>query len=182
MSLSLQDQLLKAGVANKKQAKKASSALRKKQKNKHLGKGDGQAEKEAKQRIKEKTQRDKELNRINQEKAQRKAIAAQIRQLVEMNRQSLEDGDAVYNFLDGKTVRKIHVPEEMIAMLGRGSLSIVKLGDGYEVVSEKVANKISERDASVIIVRNQASEQRSNDSSEDDDPYADFQVPDDLMW
>ncbi|MEL7287591.1 MAG: DUF2058 family protein, partial [Pseudomonadota bacterium] len=41
-----------------------------------------------------------------------------------------------------------------------------------------VANKIAQRDESVIIEQKET----ESDIPAEDDPYADFVVPDDLMW
>ncbi len=60
-----------------------------------------------------------------------------------------------------------------------GRLAIVKLDENYEAVSSEVAEKISLRDAASVIVLN---EQNINTKDDSEDPYADYQVPDDLMW
>ncbi|MBT8448772.1 MAG: DUF2058 domain-containing protein, partial [Gammaproteobacteria bacterium] len=49
---------------------------------------------------------------------------------------------------------------------------------GYEVVPAKVADKINERDMTAVITHEQTGE--VDDGM--DDPYADFKVPDDLIW
>ena len=94
-----------------------------------------------------------------------------------MNRLPRDEGETPFNFVDGASVKKLFVTKAVYEELGRGRLSIVKFGDGYEVVPAAVANKISERDASIVIARNEA--EQTDDES---DPYTDFQVPDDLMW
>ena len=181
MGNSLQDQLLKAGAASKQQAQKAGGARRKKQKqsNKNAAVSVEESAVLAEQAQAEKIGRDRELNQKKQQEVERKAIAAQIRQLIEMNRLSRDDGETPYNFVDEKNVRKIFVSEELHAQLGAGILSIVKLGDSYEVVPTIVANKISERDPAVVIARSASD---SDTGNAEDDPYANYQVPDDLIW
>jgi uncharacterized protein YaiL (DUF2058 family) len=44
-------------------------------------------------------------------------------------------------------------------------------------VPRVIADKIAERDASLVVRVNKAST-----AIEEDDPYAAFQIPDDLMW
>ncbi|MCU7861819.1 MAG: DUF2058 domain-containing protein, partial [Candidatus Thiodiazotropha sp. (ex Lucinoma kastoroae)] len=102
---------------------------------------------------------------------------AQIRQLVEMNRVPLEDGGIAYHFNDDGKVQRIHVTEKLHGQLSRGQLAIVKSDRHYDVIPAGVAEKISWRDTACIIVHN---DRESEDDS--DDPYADFKVPDDLMW
>lgn len=177
MGSSLRDQLLKAGVASKQQAQKAVGEQRKKRRQKGAAGVVDEGKEQVRQAQSEKVVRDRELNRKTQEKAERKAVAAQIRQLIELNRLPREGGETPYSFVDGSKVVKIYVPERMHAHLARGLLSIVRLGDGYEVVPEVIAGKISERDTSVIIVRNP-----SDTLVDEDDPYAEHQVPDDLIW
>jgi uncharacterized protein YaiL (DUF2058 family) len=53
----------------------------------------------------------------------------------------------------------------------------VKVNDVYDIVPRAVATKIAERDESAIIVANDQSAE-----DEADDEYADYKVPDDLMW
>jgi uncharacterized protein YaiL (DUF2058 family) len=181
MANSLQEQLLRAGAASKQQGQKASTEKRKQNKQKKK-KGSAPQQSESSQRSNklhaEMAARDRELNRQRQEAANSKAIAAQIMQLIELNRLPREECETAYNFVDGTLVRKILVSPEMLAQLSRGVLAIAKYGDSYEVVPLVVADKISERDQSIIIT----TEQADNNVDEADDPYADYQVPDDLLW
>ncbi len=180
MANSLQEQLLKAGAASKQQGQKASTERRKKNKQKKK-KGSApqlnESSIQSRQIQAEKVARDRELNRQRQEAANNKAIAAQIQQLIELNRLPREGCEAAYNFVDGTLVRKIFVTPEMLAQLSRGVLAIARLGESYEVVPLVIADKIKERDPSVIITTEQA------DNIDDaDDPYADYPIPDDLLW
>jgi len=179
MGNSFQDQFLKAGVIDKQQAQKASGARRKKQNQKDKGglTGADESKEIAQRKQAEKVERDRELNRQKQEESDRKAIAAQIQQLIKLNLLSFEDGDVDYNFVDDKLVCKVIVPEDIHTQLSKGVLSIVKFENGYEVIPTVVANKISDRDSSLIIPI-----QTSQEPTSKDDPYADYQVPDDLMW
>jgi len=178
MKNSMRDQLLRAGVASKKQAQKAGSEQRrkKKQARKNRASSSGQDKDSFKLQQEKQAARDRELNRQRQAEKERRAIAAQIRQLIEMNRLSRDDGEIAYNFADGKTVRKLYVTQALHKQLGRGRLSIVRLGEAYEIVPKAVADKISERDASVVVSSSQP------EASEEDELYADYAVPDDLMW
>ncbi len=181
MGNSLQDQLLKTGAISKLKAQKANSENRKRLKQKQKNKKSASILDKDKENIRQaqedKVAHDRELNRQKQAEIQQKAVAAQIRQLIELNRLSRDEGDQPYNFLDGKNVRKIYVDKTMLAHLGNGLLSIVKIDEGYEVVSTVVANKIKERDDNTVIALNQ-----TEVAVEGDDPYAEFKVPDDLMW
>lgn len=180
--MSLQDQLLKAGLVDSKKAKQVEKEKRKQKKVKQKSKQPQVDETKlaAQQALEEKAQRDRELASQRNAEAEKKAIQAQIIQLIEMNRQPKGRGDVPYNFTDGKKVKKLFVTEEQQKALSKGRLVIVALGEGYELVPAAVADKIAQRDDSAIIVQNTLS--AADQAAEEDDPYADFQIPDDLMW
>jgi len=177
---SLQDQLLKAGLVDAKKAKKnqkdkrKATKVQKKSKQEVVDENKLQAQKTRD----EKTSRDRELNAQRQAEAERKAIVAQIKQLIQMNAQSKGHGDIAYNFTDGKQIKKIYVNAAVQKLLTRDRLAIAKLGEGYELVPTPVADKIVERDDSFIVSLAEV----SADVADEEDPYADYQIPDDLMW
>lgn len=188
---SLADQLLKAGIADKKQAKKAQTAKRRENaeqnaQTKQLGKKarrklqeEQTATKTAEQQrlLKEKVERDRELNRQKNEAAQLKALRAQIVQLVNMN-EVKRDGDVAYRFVDGSQTETIYVNKLLKKQLSNGQLAIVKLADRYQLVAALVADKIRTRDASVIVSQHERVESESGA----DDPYAEYEIPDDFDW
>ena len=178
MGKSLQDQLLKAGLANNKQAAKARKAHNNKRKQKAAGVAvASESEILAKQAQEEKVARDRELNREKQRLAEEKAVQAQIRQLVEMNRIT-ERGEIEFSFTDKSKVRTLMLQEQERAQLISGRLAILALDDRYEIVPRPVADKIAERDNSVLVLQNE----KSGDDDAVDDEYADYKIPDDLIW
>ncbi|MBX2885844.1 MAG: DUF2058 domain-containing protein [Granulosicoccus sp.] len=182
MGNSLQDQLLKAGVANRKQAVKARKAINHKEKQKRSGAVVvDETEQRAEAMRQEKVARDRELNQQKQAAAEQKAIQAQIKQLVEMNRVE-ERGDVEFRFTHGTTVKTLLVQESQRKALVAGKLGIVKLEQGVELVPSSVARKIAERDSSWIILCHDAEPSGQSHLNDEDDPYADYQVPDDMMW
>ncbi|GAB3478513.1 DUF2058 domain-containing protein [Marinomonas epiphytica] len=181
-SKSLQEQLLGAGLVDKKKANKLKAEkLQHKQKVKKgkISADDGAARKAELQKQKdEKIAKDRALNLEREQLAKQKAIQGQIRQMIEQNRVKKEDGDIAYHFTDNKKVKQLYISQTMHDELTRGRLAIVKLEEQYELVAEPVAAKIKERDESYILVCNI----RQDDVEDEDDPYADFKIPDDLMW
>jgi len=176
---SLQDQLLKAGLADEKKAKAIRSEKRKKRKQQPKGAVEvSETELRARQAREEKAERDRQLNLERKKEAEKKAIQAQIRQLVETNRLDRSRGKTSYQFVDGKKIKKILVDDVMVDQLSRGRLAVVALGENYEVVPDKVARKIMERDESAVI----SLHDRKQDDVGEDDPYAGYEIPDDLMW
>ncbi|MFQ5642313.1 MAG: DUF2058 domain-containing protein [Thiogranum sp.] len=173
------DQFLKAGLVSRDKLNKAKKSKYKQQKadKKNRGGTANEAAASARRAAAEKVARDRELNRQRKEAAERKAIQAQIRQLVELNRVPKDDGDTGYNFQDGTAIKKLFVAPETHDKLSRGLLAIVRFDDGYEVIPSVVAEKIKLRDASCIVSKAETQTEQGGD-----DPYADYKVPDDLMW
>ena len=176
---SLQDQLLKAGIVDQKKAKQVKQEQRKQKKQQPKGRPQvDEAQEQARRSLAQKAERDREINRQRQAEAEKKAIAAQIVQLIEMNRVSRQGGELPYQFADGKAIKKIHVSKQLQDQLSRGQLAIARLGERYELVPAAVAEKICQRDADAVVLHN-----RGQDTpADEDDPYADYQIPDDLMW
>jgi len=179
MSMSLRDQLLKAGLVNEKQVKQAGKQQKKQERLEKKGQVEvDDARQQAALLIRtEKLARDQELNRQQQAKVEQKARAAQVKQLIESTRLPKLTTEDYYNFVDEKKVKRISVNALMRNKLSAGALAIVRHGGGYEVVSREVALKIQERDARRVVLLNSATE-----APHADDPYAAYQVPDDLMW
>lgn len=145
-----QDQLLKAGLVNRKQVKKAKHEKRVSKKKKHSNAPE-LASKIRQEQAKEK-KRNQELNRQLAEKKQKQEQLAQVRQLVEQNRLEKDERGEAYNFVDENKIKRIYVPEEIVEQLSRGQAAIVKLGVSYEVVPVKVARQIISRDKNTVLV------------------------------
>lgn len=170
--LSLQEQMLKAGLIDKKKLKKAGKTTKKSRTQAKEAKAAVEANRIAQ------LEKDKELNRVRDEEIKAKELAAQIKQLIEMNRLDRKSGDIGYNFTDGSTVKKIYVDKVMQNQLVNGRLAIARYLDGYEVIPASVADKIAQRDEESIVLNNTV----ADSIADEDDPYADFVIPDDLMW
>ncbi|MDD1626648.1 MAG: DUF2058 domain-containing protein [Methylococcaceae bacterium] len=180
--LSLQEQLLKSGLVSSAHAKSAKSDKRKQtqqQRQNNVTVVD-----EAKELVKkaqaEKAERDRELNQIRKVQEDQKHLIAQVKQLIELNRQPKDADGLAFHFNDHNKVKTLYVSETMRDQIIRGKLAVVRLGASYEVVSSEVAKKISLRDAASVIVHNELMATSTIDNN--DDPYAGYQIPDDLMW
>jgi uncharacterized protein YaiL (DUF2058 family) len=184
MGNSLFDQLKKTGLADKRTVHKARAEKHKQAKQQRQQKGDAPADEAARlaeQARREKQQRDRELNAERRAEADRKALAAQIRQLVETHRQpkGVGPGDEgiAYNFVDANKVKTVRVSKTVQQHLSGGRLAIVRLDEGYELVPNVVAERILARDPQWFVSRNDKVE-----VEDEDDPYKDYKIPDDLMW
>ncbi|MDG1704319.1 MAG: DUF2058 family protein [Pseudomonadales bacterium] len=197
MSQSLRDQLVKAGLATSAQAKKAERSNRaeatserhqtKAKKGKVATPSQSDTAKvkaKAAQQRAERAAKDKALAQQHNEKAQAKALQAQIRQLILQNdqRTKVADDDAVpYNFVHGKKIKKIFVTKQQLEALSSGRLVVVNNNGIYHFVDEKVAKQIEQRDPKRIIVAHDANAKPPEPGS-DEEFYAKFEVPDDLDW
>jgi uncharacterized protein YaiL (DUF2058 family) len=177
MSMSLRDQLLAAGLVSAKQAREAERQQQRQQPPKHKRDSVAQQPRATHSVSSEKVARDQALNRQRQEKAERKARQAQIRQLVEQNKLPRLETEEFYNFVDGNRVRRIWADASVRARLKQGEIAIARHDGRYELVPAAIAARIRERDERAVIVATAV----EADSAPDDD-YKEFTVPDDLIW
>ncbi|MFC5473077.1 DUF2058 domain-containing protein [Paraherbaspirillum soli] len=176
---SLQEQFLKAGLVDKTKAKLVNQD---KNKQKKIERRTGtvtvdEARLAALETQRKNAERARELNAQRDAAAAQKAIAAQIAQMVQQNRQSKGSGDIAYNFTYDKKIERLYVSAAVQEHLVAGRLVIVCQGDARELVPRIIADKIAERDPSLVVRVNKTSTE-----IDADDPYAAFQNPDDLMW
>lgn len=184
MANSLMDQLKKAGLVDKKKGQQAKKAKQKKDRMKRNSniRGEDQIKQQAKQAVLEKKEHDRQLNRQKEQEAKNIAIIAQIKQLIESHRIETGADDIVYNFTHDNKIKRIYVTEKMQKQLGAGRLAIVTLDERYEVVPYPVAEKISQRDEGRVIFSESSNGAGNESDIDEDDPYAEYQIPDDLMW
>lgn len=179
MGSSLFEQLKQSGLVDERQARKAKKERYRKNRQQRKTDAADHGKLLARQAQAEKAEHARKLNRQRREAAERKAVAAQVKQLIETNRIVDHEGDIPYRFADANVVKQIHVTAELQQQLSRGRLAIVKLARRYELVPASVAEKIHERDAACVILCNKS---RADSKPDEDDPYADYRIPDDLMW
>lgn len=185
MSLSLREQLLKAGLVTEQQVQRAEGDQRRREHGGTRGgqrqgrqeKGPSPRELAAQKAAAEKAAKDAELNRRKQEKAERKARFAEIRQLVGEHHVPRVETDDYYNFQDGTNIRRVSVTPELRQRLIAGDLAIVRCEGRYAFVPAEIGQKVRARVERALIHWNDP-----NVRSNDDDPYKDHVVPDDLMW
>lgn len=176
--LTLQEQMLKAGlVSNKKMAKVQRTAKKSRVQAR-------EAREAVEENKKAQLERDKQLSEQQKQAALSKEYKAQVKQLIEMNRINLSKGDIGFNFTDNNLIKKIVVDKMTQAQLISGRLAIARVvtdnnGESeYAIIPASVADKIAQRDANSIVLNSALSQEEQDE----EDPYADFKVPDDLMW
>ncbi|MEY2854810.1 MAG: hypothetical protein RL030_1942 [Pseudomonadota bacterium] len=188
MSLSLREQLLKAGLVSEQQAQKAERAERDHRRGSpsptrqgRQGPQPSPGELAARRAAAEKAARDAELDRARQlkakEKSERRARYAQVRQLVEQHQVARVETEDFYNFLDGPKINRIAVTPELRQRLVEGSLAIVRNEGRYAFVPAAIAADIRSRVERAVIHLNTPAA-----APDPNDPYKDHVVPDDLVW
>ncbi len=176
--LTLQEQMLKAGLVTSKKMAKVQKTAKKSRVQAREARAAVEENKKAQ------LERDRQLSEQQKQAALSKEYKAQLKQLIEMNRISVSKGDISFNFTDNNLIKKIDVDKLTQTQLINGRLAIARLAiDGrdeceYAIIPASVADKIAQRDASSIVLNSALSQEEQDE----DDPYADFKVPDDLMW
>ena len=183
MAGSLQDQLLNIGVVGKKKAKKSQHQKRKNatKVRKAVKSGENPVlqalTQEMEQSKRDKQLRDLALNKQRDAERGKKALTAEVRQIIQQHSIDIpKDADISYNFGHHNKIKKLYITAEQKKQLILGQLAIVVLGESHALVPDKIAEKIEIRLPDMVI-RTQAEQ-----DSDEEDPYADYQIPDDLMW
>lgn len=185
MASSLQEQLLKAGLVTQQKAKQTKTDKRKDAKAR--GQAPDPAAEERRRRAEqaqsEKAERDRALNRERQEAAHRAALANELRQLIHAHRVTRDRGELAFNFADGKALKRIYVTPEQQRGLSDGRLAVVRQDHFYELVPGEIADRLRVRNPGLVIVQHQGQAKPATTPKSDvEDPYAGYEVPDDLMW
>lgn len=177
--VSLQEQLMKAGLVDKKKVNKAKQEKSKQWKEElRTGVQAVDATREAAlDQQRKNAERARELNAQRDAAAAQKALMAQVLQMVRQHRQPKGNGDVAYNFTLGSKIDRIHVSNAVQQHLVHGRLAIVVLDGTVELVPKVVADKIAERAPEVVVTVKKAAS-----APAEDDPYADYKIPDDFTW
>jgi hypothetical protein len=178
----LQEQLIKAGLAKKS---KAAEVAREQNKTRH-GKGPAapsEIQLEAERVRAEKVEHDRALAAEGKAKARITELRAQARQIIG-DRKVPRSGESEYRFSADGAIRTLLVNEDLRRKLASGALVIARIDKSYELLPRAAAEKVRERDASLIVLDHgqAADSEPAATSSEDDAYYAQFKVPDDLVW
>ncbi len=203
MAGSLQDQFLAAGLVKKQKAKNIQTAKKKAAKQSRANKTElvGEAAELANKAQQAQRKKSQDLNQQRKLESEKKSVQAQIRQIITLNsidkapKGLHEDELAKYNFTHMNKIKTLLVSSENHDLLTRGVVAIVSLavsdneGVEYHLIPAKAAQKINQRDSNVVVLLNEflakgalREESEGSEESYEADPYASFEVPDDLMW
>lgn len=178
---SLQEQLMKSGLINKQKAKQAQTEKRRKAKQK---KKKGSVETSAlqvaidQQKLSQKEQ-DLEKNRQTQAELDARSAHGKLIQMIAQHCEKNYQGEIDYHFTYANKVKRIAVNEKTQQGLVNGLLAICVLNDEFYLINKEATERLSEIDASVLVALH---EKVQVSDIEEDDPYAEFAIPDDLVW
>jgi len=181
---SLQDQLLKAGLTTKQKTRQANSDKRKKNKQKRSGvEHEATLQEQVQQDLAkakaDKLAKDTALNDEKKLQLNAKEQFLRIKQILDHHQIKNVFGDAVYNYTSDVKIKKLALNHDTHKALVNGRLALCGLDDVTYIVTSETAEKLSKLDDQIILVQNDKVEDKDLDES---DPYADYQIPDDLMW
>jgi len=181
---SLQEQLLKAGLTTKQKTRQANADKRKKNKQQRSGVQHGASlQEQVKQDLaKSKVEKQAKDNALNEQKKQQLAEKEQglrIKQILTHQQIKNVKGDNEYNYTFDNKIKKLLLDTITHKALVNGRLSLCGLDKVTYIVTRETAEKLAELDPSVVLVQN---DKVIDDQVDEDDPYADYQIPDDLMW
>lgn len=181
---SLQEQLLQAGLTTKQKTRQANADKRKKNKQKRSGvQHEATLQEQVKQDLaKTKTEKQEKDNALNEQKKQQLADKEQmlrIKQILTHHHIKQTAGDNDYNYTFGSKIKKLSLDPITHKALVNGRLSLCGLDEITYIVTRETAEKIAELDKDIILVQN---DKAIDSQVDEDDPYADYQIPDDLMW
>lgn len=177
---SLQDQLLKAGLTTSHKAKVAKTEKRKQQKKPKKGatSNTSDLQKHIQQTKLEQQKKAEELNQARQAELKQREQIARVKQILEHHNQDSIRGERTFNFTYENKVKELDVNEKTQKALAGGRLAICVLEGQFFVLEDEPARKVAEVDEKYIVFHVEP-EDKGKDA---DDPYADFEVPDDLVW
>ena len=173
----LQAQLLKAGLVDNKKAKKLSKQAVHEQRTGQSS--DAEIKAKIEQDLQQKIAKDQSLNLEKKRLLDEKALHAAVVQMIGQHKIKETDGEMTYQFIDEGKIKKIYINQQIYNALVSGSLVIAKDQSSYAILPKALADRINEKLTGFIIVNNSENTQAVTD---EEDPYAAYVIPDDLMW
>ena len=176
--LTLQEQMLKAGLVSSKKMAKVQRTAKKSRVQAR------EAREAVEENKKAQLERDKQLSEQQKQAVLAKEFRAQVKQLIEMNRITVAKGNITFNFTDGNLIKKIEVDKQTQTQLINGRLAIARLvinanGDcDYAIIPAVVADKNGPTRAGSNLLKSAPGQ----GAPDEDETHAEFKKPDDLKW
>jgi len=170
---SLQDQLLKSGIATEEQLKKP------KPKPKHKGKSKAKPQKKPAQSPVKATQAERKP--VEEPKTLGKALRTEIKQLLKAHKLNDKTGEIPYNYVIAGQVKRFFINEKQQTELKAGKMVIVNWNTiSYLIGTE--AEQALRKLHPTIEVASVSEPEKTVEKKQENDPYAKYEIPDDLSW
>ncbi len=173
----LQAQLLKAGLVDNKKAKKLSKQAVHEQRTGQSNEAELKAKIEKDQQ--EKLAKDQALSLEKKLALDEKTLRSSVIQMISHHKIKETDGDVTYQFIDDSKIKKVYINQQIYNALVSGSLVVAKDHDRYAFLPKALAERINEKLTGFILVNNS---ENTAEVTDEEDPYAAYVIPDDLMW
>ena len=128
----------------------------------------------------EKLAKDQALNQEKQNLLEEKALKASIIQMIKQHKIKETEGDVAYQFIDENKIKKVYLSQQVYNALVSGSLVIAKDQESYACLPKALAERIDQKMQGFILVNNNT--ENNDQTTDEEDPYAAYVIPDDLMW
>ena len=163
--MSLQEQLLKAGLVSagdlKKQEQEARKRLHESKKDKAVATAEAnrkaEEQRHLEQELARKRDHDRQLNREREAQKKLREERARARQLIASHRLNDSAADIPYNFMDGSYIRFVRVTPQQQSQLAKGRLGIVRSFDSdydFPLVPRETALKLADSFSDRVLLLN----------------------------
>lgn len=178
----LQAQLLKAGLVKKSKLAEVARAQHK-ARDANAQAAPSEIARDAERSRTEKVARDRALAAERKAQARAAELQAQARQIM-ADKQVEPSGEVEYRFSADGAIRTLRVDDDQRRKLAAGVLVIARLDQRYVLLPRAAGEQVRERDAALVVLDHgmDAGTEPAAPESEDDAYYAQFKVPDDLVW
>lgn len=167
---SLQEQLLKSGIASEDQLKKKAP------RNKPSKKPN-------------KPKSNKKHSKTNKPPPTKpvisatlgKALRVEIKQLLKLNKLNDKAGEIPYNYVIAGQVKRFYINEKQQAELKAGKMAIVNWNTISYLISNETEIALKKLHPTIEIASVSDSE-KTKTEKDSNSPYSDYEIPDDLIW
>lgn len=181
MANALQEQLLKAGLTSKQKVRDTKTKKRRDRKAK-VDDGSQELKQQILEQKKALSEKDKALNEKRFNEASEKGLVRGL--ITEFKTSAInipQHAEIKFNYTLNNKIFSLYISDKIQQQLLKGQLGIVRYQDASYLVPHKLAERVN------LLVPDWCGYLFSGDSCDDskleqDDPYADYIIPDDLMW
>ncbi|GIU26795.1 DUF2058 domain-containing protein [Shewanella sp. MBTL60-007] len=180
MANPFQEQLLKAGLVSKQKVRDTKTQKRRDRKAK-VDDGSEALKQEIAAKKQAQADKDKQLNEQRFAEASEKGLVrGLVTEFKKLAISSPKDAEIKFNFTFENKIYSLYVDEKMQSQLLNGHLGIIRHEENSYLVPHKLVERVN-----LLVpawVGYLWSQEDNSDVVEEDDPYADYVIPDDLMW